>query len=195
VGGLLKTPGEIVGAWTAMIGGLVDGVASLANGGDAADACVAACNAIPAPVANPSTPTEVNAFVLGQVARSALASGACQCLVEAVSAGNAPATYDDLTAKAATAAALLATVARQADFPALWRSAMDLRDATDRIVGDASLTLPHLRSWTPPRTMSVLEACQRLYGAGDRADEVIGRNGIACPIWITDPLLVVAEAS
>ncbi len=196
-GGLLKAPGDIARGWAAMVTSVVDGVKRLKPGGgaDASDACIAACNAILNPPASPATPTEVNAFVLRAVARSSLASGACQCLVESLSAGNGPGTFDDLTAKGDAAAALLARVARQADSPALWRSAMDLRDATGRIVGDAALTLPHLRTWAPPREMSVLEVCQRLYGDATRADEVLARNGIACPIRVSDALRIIAEAA
>lgn len=197
VGGLIKTPGEIARAWSGMIDTLVEDVKRLGpgHGGDVSDACVAACNAVQPPPAAPTTPTEVNAFVLRQVARSALASGACQGLVEAVSTGNGPTTFDDLTAKAAVVTALLGQVAGEANYPAPWRSAMDLRDATGRILGDAALTLPHLRTWMPPRTMSVLEVCQRLYGSATRADEVIDRNGVACPLWVTDPLRVIEEAA
>lgn len=197
VGGLLKTPREIVRSWFGMINLLVEDVRRLppGRGADASDACVAACNGIATPISDPATPTEVNAFVLRQVARSALASGACHGLVQAVTAGNGPTTHDDLTAKAVAVTALLGQVAGQANHPALWRSAMDLRDATGQILWDAALALPHLRMWTPPRVMSVLEVCQRLYGSAARVEEVIGRNGIACPLWITDPLRVIEEAA
>ncbi len=195
--GLLKAPGDIARGWAAMVGSLVDGVKRLGpgRGADASDACVAACNAIPDPPANPATPIEKNAFVLNAVARASLASGACQCLVESLAAGNGPSTFDDVTTKAAAATDLLARVARQADSPALWRAAMDLRDATGRIAGDAALALPHLRSWTPPRAMSVLEVCQRLYGDAARVEEVVARNGLDCSLRVAGTLRVIAEAA
>ena len=171
----VRAPSDLAAGWQAV------GVQMARTG---QRACAAACVAIPLPVlSNEPSQTEFNAYAHASFVRSILASAACDALVSSI-----PPTADEATAAMVSTAALVELVGEQSDDPDTWRAACDLRDATLRIVGDASVRLPRLRSWTPVRPTSVFEASQAL-DAG--IDDLLTRNAIVNPLWISAPLTYV----
>ena len=183
----VRTPGNLVEAWKAMIDPLVRA---------GTKGCNAAIQAIPqaTPTATDST-TETNRIVLQQFERGMLAAAACRAIVDEMASG-VVATWDDAVALLATTTDLARQVAEESDDPTIYRSGMDLLAQTDRIVREVAVALPHLRTWSTPRAMSVLELCQRVYADADPAmvDEVLARNGIECPAWVDGDLRLVVTA-
>lgn len=172
----VRLPADLASNWTSV-------ATEMARTGQRA--CVAACGAIAAPLTLPASPTpiEVNRAAHSAFVRSLLASASCGALTADI-----PATQEEALAALTETTDLMEAVAIQADDPDAWRQAMDLRDATIKIVEDASVSLPHLATWTPIRPVSVFEASNTL---GASIDDLMARNGLVNPIWISQPLSYV----
>jgi prophage DNA circulation protein len=60
-----------------------------------------------------------------------------------------------------------------------------LRARTAKAIPASGATLPYLITYTPPATVPSLVLAQRLYGDASRADEIVARNSIRHPAFIT----------
>ncbi len=182
--GLVRMPGNLAASWMGMVDPLVR-AGTLAS--------LRSALAIPMPSSSEApSPSERTQQALAGLVRAVTASAGCQALVGAVAAGDVQ-TYDDAVSLLALATSTIETVGQEANDPVVYRAALDLRDATDKAVTDLALSLPRVRTWTPPRTMSVLEVCQRVYGSGANAEDVIARNGLVSPGWVTAPLRLLNQ--
>lgn len=60
----------------------------------------------------------------------------------------------------------------------------DLRAAAVRHLGDISIHLPELRTYTPPAPVSALLLAHRLYGDARRWTELVERNHVTNPVFV-----------
>lgn len=60
----------------------------------------------------------------------------------------------------------------------------DLRAAAVRHLGDVSIHLPELRTYTPPMAVSALLLAHRLYGDARRWTELVERNHVMNPVFV-----------
>ncbi|MBP7149461.1 MAG: DNA circularization N-terminal domain-containing protein [Acidobacteria bacterium] len=178
---LVHTPGDLVDAFRSLLDPLVDCGPS---------ACLAAGAAIAALETDDETPTiTANRAALARLVRGVCAQASCRALVDGVTTGLIVA-YDDAVALLDQTAAYLQTVADESGDAAVYRALADLRGQTWALVQQYAVTLPRLRTWDPPRAMSVFEVAQRVYGETAQAtiDAIMRRNGVEDPAWISAEL-------
>jgi prophage DNA circulation protein len=184
---LVRTPGDLYAAWADLVDPLV-------RAGHRAAGAAAGAVLMPEISATSST-LEQDRAVLARLVRGLAMAASSRALVDEVASG-AVTTWDEALALLEAHSDLLRTVAEESEDPVVYRSAMDLLSQTDRAVRELAIALPHLRTWSPPRTMSVLELCQRVHAdaAAGLVDSVLARNDIEEPGWVADDVLVVVEA-
>ena len=188
---LARAPEDLTDAWVAVFAPLVSietTTALTASFAAAAAASAATCAAI----AETGSPDEVAAAENARAYDLTL-------LVMAVSAHAAAVTeqtweaYDD--AKAAVAAVTNETTTAELLVPIhdapIVSGLADLRAALVSSVLVVAQQLPRLTTYTPVTTTSAAEIAQRLYQDGSRADEIVRRNGIQHPGFVSDMQIVL----
>lgn len=176
----VRLPSQLAGQWTELL-------EPLTRAGY--QASLAGLSAVPAPVGSPTSPIAANRDAIASCVRGGLAAGACDALLASL-----PPTREAALVALADVSAAVKRVADESTDRDVWRSLMDARDATVRTANRLITRLPQTRTWVPQRVMSAFEASQALYGNGAQVDDILTRNGIVNPLWISDAIRVRAVA-
>lgn len=188
---LARAPEDLTDAWLAVFSPLTSIETTTALAASFA-AAAAASTATSAAIAATGAPDELAAAENARAYDLTL-------LVMAVSAHAAVVTeqtweaYDD--AKAAVAAVTNETTTAELLVPIrdapIVSGLADLRAALVSSVLVVAQQLPRLTTYTPVTTTSAAEIAQRLYQDGSRADEIVRRNGIQHPGFVSDTQIVL----
>lgn len=93
---------------------------------------------------------------------------------------------DDATAAAARASAAFSPAiedAADAGDQQAYRDLVALHAAVTRDLGQRARPLPRMVSFSLPRSLPTLVISQRIYSAGDRADEIAAENAVIHPLF------------